>query len=286
MQKSVYLPVLAVAGGISGAILRRWQLIDAYDAETRLFSLGAPSSLLLLGLMAALTVVFAILCQGGRRPEDFLDAYRCPVSGYMTLMTISAFLFFVAGALGLIDGIRELALWRAIPEARVVTYPTVLLLCGGLCFPSGAAALLLGRDAYRGVLADSSSLLAVFPPFAGLALVFATHLAHGTDPVLLNYGFTLAAAALLMLAHYYTAGYFHDCRHPHRAIFCGLMGVSVGLTTLIGESDLFFCAAVAAFSLSALANTYALLRGVFGPPWPKRSLNERMPPAGEEQTDE
>ena len=51
MRKDIYLPVLALAGGIGGFFLRRWQLASAYLPEAGLFVHGAPATYALLGLV-------------------------------------------------------------------------------------------------------------------------------------------------------------------------------------------------------------------------------------------
>lgn len=54
MRKDILLPGLAVGGGAACLALRQWQLSSAYDAETQLFSHGAPATYALLLLAAAL----------------------------------------------------------------------------------------------------------------------------------------------------------------------------------------------------------------------------------------
>ena len=161
-----------------------------------------------------------------------------------------------------------------------------VLLCALLCFPSGLACLQVGQGAYRGRPARSCSLTVLFPACAGLVWLFATHLEHSTDPILLGYGFSLAAAALLMLAHYEMAAFFHGRSHPRRALFFALTGTVLGLASLLDGQPLFFRVLTAAFLLSALSGAGALARSRFGPPWPRRLLSGRMPPGAEEEDNE
>lgn len=277
MRKDVLLPGLAVAGGALGFGLRLLQWTTAYDPETQLFAPGAPVTWALLFLSGALILAFFLLSRDMKRSTDIQSPFRCPSIGYMTMMAASAMLLLGGGVLGLLDGMAQLQLWRIDPETHLLTYPAALILCALLCFLAGPATLMLGKGAYRGALAPVSSLLVVFPPMAALAWLFATHLAHGTDPVLMDYGFTLAAVALLMLAHYYTAAFFHNRPHPRRTAFCALMGVFLGLTSLADRPSPFYAALTAAFLLSALANVWVLLRSSYGPPWPKRLLDARIP---------
>ena len=43
MRKDIFLPVLALAGGAVGFLLRLWQYASAYDPATELFAHGAPA---------------------------------------------------------------------------------------------------------------------------------------------------------------------------------------------------------------------------------------------------
>ena len=286
MRKDILLPGLAAGGGAACLALRQWQLSSAYRADTQLFSRGAPATWALLLLTAVLLLTLALLIRPGKGPSDFLSAYRCPDPLYMAGMAAGAFLFFGAGVLGLLYGLEQLTLWRVDPEGHLLTYPGALLLCALLCFPSGIAALTLGKGAYRGAPADACSVLALAAPSAGLVWLFATHLGHSTDPVLMGYGFSLAAAALLMLAHYETAAFFHGRPHPRRALFFSLAGTVLGIASLLDGLPPFFLALTGAFLLSALSGAYALARNLFGPPWPRRLIRERMPSGAQDEEPE
>lgn len=279
MRKDILLPGLALAGGVLGFGLRLVQWSWAYDPGTELFQ-SSPVTLALLALTALLAILFLTPGKAAHIPEDYLPAFRAPSTLHMTLMAAAAFLFFGAGALGLLEGMDQLSLWR-MGVSAMVTYPAALLLGAVLCFPAGLAILLLGKAAYRGEASGATSLLACFPPFAGLVWLFATHLAHGTDPVLMRYGFLLGAAALLTLAHYDVAGWFFGYSHPRRMVFCALTGVVLALTSLADRPSRATALLIAAFSLSALAQSQALLRNLYRPDWP-----ERMPSGAEDEENE
>ena len=61
------------------------------------------------------------------------------------------------------------------------------------------------------------------------------------------------------------------------------IGAMLGLVSLADGPDLFTAAMTLALSLSALALVRVLLRGMFGPSWPKRLMGERMPPPETDQ---
>lgn len=283
MRKDIALPALAAAGGVAGFLLRRWQLACAYVPETGLFVHGAPATYALLGLMGLLALAIALLVQGDREgPEDFLPAFGCPEAGQMTVLAAAGLLMVLSGALGLKDGLGELRLWRADPELYPMSGPGSQLLASVLCLPAGLGVLLMGRAAYRNELDASACRLAPFPALAGLVWLFATHLKHGVEPVLMKYGPGLLAVLLLTLAHYCAAAFLYGRPRRRRTAFLALTGAAAGIVSLADRPDLFTAAATLAFSLSALALGRALLRNTFGLPWTE---GERMPPPEEEETD-
>ncbi len=291
MRKDILLPGLALAGGALGFGLRRWQLASAYDRETQLFRPGETATWALLAVLVLLALALLPLIRKTRPggDGDFLTVFRCPSAPFMTVMAASGFLFLGAGLLGPLDGMEALAAWRAdVEAARLVgstpppaTYPASLCLCAALCFPAGAAALLLGRAAYRGELDRPVSLLASFPSLTGLVWLFAIHFRHNIDPVLMRYGFALLAAALFALAHYGVAGTLFGDVRPRLTCFFALLGVCVGLTALGGGLSRSEALLDLAFVLSSLAWAHALL---YKSPDPVQS--GRMPQEGQEQETE
>lgn len=277
MRKDLALPALALAGGVAGFFLRRWQLSSAYQPETGLFVHGAPATYALLGLTALLAGLFLLLLREKREGlDDFLPAFGSPGAGQMTLFAAAGILLLAAGVLGAVDGLQALRLWRASPEEYQLSLPASQLLTSVLCILAGLGVLYMGRMAYRGALSDQGCFLAPFPALAALVWLFSTHLKHGTEPVLMKYAFTLFAALLLTLAHYYAAGFLYGRPRPRLTAFCALMGTALGIVSLADRPDRFTAAATVAFGLSALA----LARALLGGPWP-----ERMPPL-EEDTDD
>lgn len=275
MRKDIALPALALAGGVAGFLLRRWQLASAYVPETGLFVHGAPATFVLLGLTGLLMLAFVLGVQGdGEGPEDFLPAFGCPEAGQMTVLAAAGLLLMLSGALGLKNGLTDLQLWRVDPEIYPMASPGSQILASALCLPAGLGVVLMGRAAYRNDLDDWACRLAPFPALAGLVWLFAAHLKHGVEPVLMKYGFGLLAALLLTLAHYCAAAFLYGKPCRRRTAFLALSGAAVGILSLADRPDLFTAAATLAFSLSALALGRALLRNTFGPPWPEA---ERMP---------
>ena len=257
MGKRVLFPALALLGGGVGLVLRRWQWLSAYDRETELFIEGMPATCALLALLAVLAVDLLVSAKKLKQEEINLPL-ACTDPLYMCLMAAGAFLFMGAGVFGLMEGMELMEEYRA-GVAMMASYPGALLLCGGLCLVSGVCTLVVGKAAYRPGTTPGAGLCAAIPPFAMLAWLFATHQEHATDPVLMRYGIYLAAAALLMLAHYDVAAFYQNHRHSRRFLFCALMGTVLALTAMADGLTVFQMAMAAACALSGLGQCYALL---------------------------
>ena len=284
MRKDILLPGAALAGGVLGFGLRRWQLASAYVPDTQLFIHRAPATLALLAVMALLLVLTLALVRGkGSGPRDFLPAFRCPSSGFMAVMATAGFLLLGAGGLGLLKGFDTLSLWRNYPGTVQLALPLVMLLCGFLSLVSGLGLLMVGKSCYRDTLAPAACALASFPGLSAVAWMLVVHLSHGTDPVLMRYGFLLAASALLALAHYDAVSFLFDRCRPRRLVLCSVMGTVLGITALADRPALPHILLILGLSLSALALSAALLRNSFGPAW--ASSFDRMPRGAEEEED-
>ena len=277
MRKDILLPGLALAGGALGLGLRQWHIAAAYDPATQLYAPGHPASFLLPALLAGLTLAFILLLRGIPKDKEGISAFHCPTAFFLTLMSASGLLFLAAGVLGLMEGLAQLAEWRAYSNGQLFTYPASLILCAILCFGAAPGIFLLGKSAGRSELSAGLPMLINIPAATALIWLFTSHMTHSTDPILQSYIYSLAAAAALLLTHYYTAALFHGQPHPLRFALSALLGVALGIISLADRPSLFGFALTAALALPALACSYALLRNCFGPPWPSRLQKERMP---------
>lgn len=258
MRNHIILPTAALLAGAVGFALRALQWKVYYDPAQERF-LSHTTILSPVGIVFTLFVLSFLLSSLKVSSEKKKLPLTCPDSLYMMLMAAGGFLFFGAGALGLLEGMEQLQLWRSGLSSAAASYPMALLLCGGLCFVAGICVLIMGKNGYRPVEGKSASLPAVLPPFALLVWLFATHQAHATDPIFMSYGVYLSAAALLTLAHYDAAGFYHGQRHTRRFLFCTLMGTVLAVASFADGLSLFQMAMAAACVLPALGQAYALL---------------------------
>lgn len=267
-KKQYLLPVLALAGGVLGFFLRRRQLFAAYNPYMEFFMEGVPETCLLLGVLAVVLLLLALLVRGGQTPEDFLPLMHFDSAPPMALLGGSAALFVLAGVMELLHGRALLDQWRSAADAIPLNIPISVLLCGILCFLAAPALLVMAMDARKHQLTRKTCLLACAPAFAGLVWVFSIHLSNGVNPVLLDYGFLLAAACLLTLCQYYAAASLFDHICPRRMMFCGLSGTVLGFTAAADRLQLYHdvpaVVLMLALSLSALGWTLAAAPNVYG----------------------
>jgi len=261
MRNHIILPAAALVSGAVGFVLRALQWTAAYDAAQERFVSGSVISMALTALLVIFAVLF-LLTSLRCAPKEKQFPLACGDPLYMMLMAAGGFLFFGAGALGLLEGMEQLQLWRSGLSSDPSSYPIALLLCGGLCFVAGFCVLIMGKYGYRPAEGKSASLPAVLPPFALLVWLFASHQAHATDPIFMGYGIYLTAAGLLTVAHYDIAGFYHGQRHTRRFLFCTLIGTVLAVVSFADSLSLFQMAMAAACVLPALGQAYAMLSPV------------------------
>lgn len=280
MRKELILPALALAGGGAGFGLRWRQIASAFDRQEMLFRPGAPATLALAVLAVLAAAALLWLVQGGSAPADWAEAFRCPSPAYMTLMAAGGLLLFAAAALGLLEGMALLALWK---QGGKETLPLMHLAAAALCVPAGIAALVLGKGDYRGELPRQHPLLATLPAYATLPWAVSLYQEHSRQPELMIFLPALAGVVCAALGFYAQASFAFQRPRGKLCLFFSLMGIGLLLTSLADRPNRFFAVMSLACVLLLLGQSYALARNLFGPPWPERPPEERMPSGAQDE---
>lgn len=273
MRKDIVLPALALAGGAAGLLLRIWQRVQALDPVTQLYNAGAPSSLALLALAIVMAVLSLALCRGGREISAPEKAFLCPYPAYMTLMTAAAMAFLLAAAAGMPQFMQELQAWQLDSEYHAL--PAALFLSQLGCVAAAVGSLTLGRSNYRLLNGPQTRIWAALPAYGALPWLVAQYQNYSRDPDLTHSYVPILACVCLLLALYYQAACYFARPRFGRCIFFAVMGVFFGMTSLADGQTPFYTLACAAFVLCALATLTALCRCRFGPPPPKRLLEDK-----------
>lgn len=221
------LGIFALCAGMIGVPMRILQW-SAYDAQQELF---VGNNIVLLPMFIWIVGMAVIFFMRSRKLNKRIPVqpFYCPQTGYMVLMTISAFLFMGAGMLGFLKGFQRITLWKYAPKSVLLTEPLALFACALLCLVSGMAVLMMGKESYRGAVRPISSALSLLPAFAGAVWLIAVHMEYATDPLFLRYGFLMAAVIFLLLAAYDISNTFFEQYHPVRFLFCSAMGLMLSV---------------------------------------------------------
>ena len=263
MRKDILLPAAALAGGAAGFLLRLWQWSSAYDPASELFDSGAPASLALMALFLAAGVLALALSWGGRTPERPEEAFFCPQTGYMTLMTAGGMCFLLAAAAGMPELLQKYLAWKSSPEYNLL--PAAFLLSVACCLLGAVGALAAGRNNYRGFSGLKARVPASLPAWAALPWLMAYYQDASRDPVLIRVSVPLLAAVFLLLALYQQTAFFYRRPHPVRFSFFAVMGIVFGMASLADRQSFFRTISTIAFLLCALGGLIALSRRRFAP---------------------
>ena len=199
---------LTLAGGLAGCALRAWLFANCKDS-TGLIPRGTPAVWVLTALTVLVLAALAVLCAGADRTPTVSPRHR----GAGVLLLAAGALLAVQSVLGFAGAGRLEQL---------------------VCVLGLAAAVVFVLDGVQGLTGRRGSLLADCVPAVYLALrLICNYRSWSSDPVLLDYSFSLLFAICAMLAMYQLAA-FQIGRGKRRitlfwilgAIFCGLITLS------------------------------------------------------------
>ncbi len=225
MLQVVLPPLLAVAGGVGGFFLRRWELSTAFDASGLAIP-WAPASVVLIVWSAALALAFALLCRGARHElKDYGGAFSaCGNWAYLVVTALAAACLLVAGGFGLAD-----ELGGASPRL-------LRLLLWAMCIVSFCCVLTVVLNNFRG-RGRKYSLALLVPAYTCCLWLVSAYQQRSADPVVLDYVYELFAIVCTLLGLYFTAGFSFARGKIWRCAFFSLLSVYFGIVTLADGHD-------------------------------------------------
>ena len=267
MKKEIYLPLAAWLCGLAGFGLRRWELAAAYSAELGLME-RHPATWLLWALAAVLLVGVSVLCRGmGKKPAE--QWFCAPVSGYLMLCVCAGLVLVMAGGV---------SLW----EQMNAYVPNLLGRAAAVCCVlGGAGALVFTRRVYRGPWSDRAPLPIMFTCLGAVLWLICLYQTHARQPVTALFVWQILAAVALVLALYGLVTMAMEKGSAARTCVACLMSIALIPVALADRSSL-SATLMWIFALVYLtAQSYMLLRGAFGLPWP-----ERMPQGADDEDED
>ncbi len=269
MRKALFPPAAALAGGVIGFFLRRWELDSAFEAESGLPIPGAAAFWALVLWSVLIAGLLLLLLRGKHSPPAGYDqAFSAKGNTlYITTMVLAAFLLLGAGALGMIalpaeqaasvvDGMnRRLA--NPGLSALIAMLPKVL--AAVLALGSGFALFAVGRNNYRGQGKGTRSLPLLLPGYLAFFWLITEFQSHSGDPVRQGYIYKLFAILAILLAQSLIAGYsFEKGKFTRTALFT-LLGVYFSIVTLADQPTPAAMLLLGGFILYQLATATTLI---------------------------
>ena len=283
MRNKFALPLTVLLGGAAGFLLRRWELASAFEADTGLPVSGAPATLALIGLSAAVFLTLALLCRGTGRgfQGSYDDAFQARNDIlYLTSMVAAAFLLAGAGVLLLAQAVGVLSDALAASAGVDLLLSDVLqialsvgreLLLAVLALASAVSLLRLGKNNYKGEGKGERSGCLLVPAYTACVWLITSYLDHSGDPIVLDYVYQLFAAVASVLGCYFLAGSGFKRPKGFPAALFSLTAMYFCLVTLADRHTLPELLLYAGYFLYFAASALALLRS------PARPLGPRMP---------
>lgn len=235
-------PILAVAGGVVGFALRKWQLTAGFEAGTGLAIPGAPSALALVAWTAFIALAVSILGWNNKGRQSWEKAFSAGKGNaiYITAVVLGAFLLLAsAGA--------EAAAWWANPgialyegQSRLAqmaakALPPLRILLGLGALP---CVILWSREVYTGGEKGKESLCLLELCLLFCVWLISDYQRRASDPVVMDYLYEVFVIVCSLLSLYYLAGYSFQTGKPRRTVFFCLMGAYFALVTLADSHSL------------------------------------------------
>lgn len=256
MKKHLSVPILSVALGLAGFVLRLLQDRTGFEPETGLPISGSLPAILLPLLLAASAMVLLLLTRAmPKEPEQrpFSTVFSCENALCLTVIVLGVFLMAASGALELFTA--------ASGQGQVVLSADGMMLLAGNSGASrsavimGLLSLAAAVSLFPAVMACRRETVSPLPALAApvflLARLVLAYRLYSVDPVLGNYYIELLSLILLILGLYRLAGFAAGSGSPR--LFSAYAGISAVLAlTLLADG-------ISAPALLTLGGAAALL---------------------------
>ena len=238
-------PAGALALGALGALLRRWQLHTALDAESGLFAPFAPASLALGAYLAAALALLPLLAartREGRRQSGRLCRWEVLFAAggnavYLGLAVFGALLTLGAAPLLLGEAMEARAARAASDSVGALASNGILEILLAVCAAAACAAMLsAAQNNYRmrGRGRENAALL--LPVLLCCLWLLKSYRSNAPDPALWSYVPLLLAIGLFTLFHMECAALSFADGKPRRLLWLGAAAIVMGGVAMVGSA--------------------------------------------------
>lgn len=249
-MKKILYPLLALALGAAGYLLRTRQLAEAIHPDTGLLILAHPATYALIGLTAGAALVLLILSLTvASEAQNWYAAFHAD-SPLPRLLSYIGALGFGATTLLVLYLLTLSGLPYSLLELPFQSFFGLLMI-----FACAAAFFLTGRNGDSG----STSLAPVIPGFTCCVWLVLTYHSNASNPSVMAFLWQLLAVIAACMSWYYTAGFAFQHPHPRRTVFFYLMTITLCITALADRTELYQQVLLASTALWFLGRSILLV---------------------------
>lgn len=252
----ILLPAIAALSGIAGAIIRAYELKNAFDYSTGLAIPNSPPTYWLIFLSASVAVLFIVALSCLRAKNHLMDyevAFRAESVIYASI-AISACLILLLSA---VTGFYSIFMSGVFGTAVLPD----LIMCF-LAFISSFCLIGIVSGNYRGRQKKNHGTYALIPVFYMCMWIILSYRNRAADPVILDYAYEILAVIFSALGIYFASGFAFLRPGPKKTVFFSLVGAYLSIVTL---ADMHSLAVTLSFMFCAvylLLNSAVLLKNL------------------------
>ena len=231
MQYHQKLPLMALAGGLTGAVLRAMQLSAAFEPGTGLYMRGSLWGRLLVFWLVLLAAAFAAAARRGQHHASFEALFAGSGDLYKTLVAFSGMLLAAGGALWLVV---EFPVMQTVQEESGQWVMALELPFGILCIASGLSIIGLGAVLTRGTLTARHALLTLPPLFWASFHLLVSYRQYCVSANLALFTLEIFASVACVMSYYHLARMLYGTPAPRRFAFWAAGAVALTLSDVLG----------------------------------------------------
>ena len=270
--------LITAAAAILCAVVRRFQLLTAFEGEFRFLIPGAPATVVLLVLFAVSAVLLAALAH--RQPvspvlkdNSALSLWAENNTLFLVGVFLAGFLCLIAAPVLFIRGQQMREIYQAgllsaslrgdtaIPGGNNGVLTLAAAVTSALSF---IALLVVGRSAQKG--SEKGRLALLIPVINNCLWLMEFYRSHAANPVRWDYGPLLVAIVAGTLFYLGWAGLYAGAFAPRRTLWIAGMTVVLSLTALMGDWSLGSALLLTSQMAAALAVLWCVPHNLRYPP--------------------
>ena len=224
---SFLIPFLALVAGLTGFFLRLTELINVYDRATGLAERGAPLTMVLIAVSAAVLIaagVYAVRTSMRYTAlEGFDDAYGVDSFAYPIAFTVIGFVWLAA----------TVSHYLGLSSSGEATGPdTVFAVMSSL---AAVSLVFFTVEMYKNPRRKTAFVLSLVPTLFLCFWLILVYRENASNPVLLSYAYKCLAIMSAALGFYFSSGFVFGKPAVGKVLVSYIAAIYFGLVTLADD---------------------------------------------------